>query len=78
MEPETVALPNINQSNSRQSPFKHFLDISIVQQKLRKTIDGHNRGMSYDNAFPRESNRHTQNQTAMDVHPDQKTRLDAI
>ena len=31
-------LPNINTPASKQSPFKGFLDISIVTQKLRKEI----------------------------------------
>lgn len=57
METEAIQLPNINKSSAKQSPFKHFLDISIVQQKLRKTM--HDGSMSYDR--PRESNRHTQN-----------------
>lgn len=63
-------LPNINQNMSKQSPFKGFLDISIVQQKLRKAMkssDGHHRGMTYDVPVGGHgSNRHTQNQTKLE------------
>ena len=68
VEPEGIQLPNINARESKQSPFKGFLDISIVQQKLRKAVnqsaDGH-RGV-YETQQPN-SNRHTQNHTKMEV-----------
>ena len=38
LDSDCIQLPDINARESKQSPFKGFLDISIVQQKLRKEM----------------------------------------
>jgi hypothetical protein len=35
-------LPNINTPASKQSPFKGFLDVSLVTQKLKKAMQNEN------------------------------------